>query len=95
MILRRSDVILAPTNNVGFGRTDESIQQLAIARLRAIEAGRTITPAMAAGRGLEWLVAGLGLAGFAMASLTVVSRRRPRVKRRDRMRLQLYDDDAR
>jgi apolipoprotein N-acyltransferase len=34
--------ILAPTNNADFGHTDESRQQLAIARLRAIETGRSI-----------------------------------------------------
>jgi len=37
-----ADIILAPTNNADFGRTDQSIQQLAIARLRAIETGRTV-----------------------------------------------------
>lgn len=35
-------VILAPTNNADFGRTDESVQQLQIARLRAIETGRVV-----------------------------------------------------
>jgi len=28
-----------------------------------------VTPAMIFGRGLEWLVSGLGLAGFALAAL--------------------------
>ena len=37
-----AEVILAPTNNADFGRTDESVQQLAIARLRAIETGRAL-----------------------------------------------------
>jgi apolipoprotein N-acyltransferase len=37
-----ADIILAPTNNADFGRTDESAQQLAIARLRAIETNRTV-----------------------------------------------------
>ncbi|MCY7287468.1 MAG: apolipoprotein N-acyltransferase, partial [Cryobacterium sp.] len=94
MVEDRAQIILAQTNNADFGRTDESVQQLAITRLRAIEAGRTvvdispvgtsaiitpggatraslptwrpralvqpvplsdtITPAMAAGRGIEW-----------------------------------------
>lgn len=106
MINDKAEIILGQTNNADFGHTDESVQQLAIARLRAIEAGRTvvnistvgtsaiitpdgrtvdslptwtkgamvqtvplsstITPAMALGRGIEWLVAGLGLAGFAL-----------------------------
>ena len=35
-------LILAPTNNADFGRTDESVQQLQIARLRAIETGRVV-----------------------------------------------------
>ncbi|WP_241982380.1 apolipoprotein N-acyltransferase [Cryobacterium sp. HLT2-28] len=42
MISGKAQVILAQTNNADFGYTDESVQQLAIARLRAIEAGRTV-----------------------------------------------------
>jgi apolipoprotein N-acyltransferase len=42
MIDDKAEIILAQTNNADFGRTDESVQQLAIARLRAIEAGRTV-----------------------------------------------------
>ncbi|WEO79186.1 apolipoprotein N-acyltransferase [Cryobacterium sp. SO2] len=104
MIDDKAQIILAQTNNADFGHTDESVQQLAIARLRAIEAGRTVvnistvgtsaiitpdgktldslptweagamvqtvplsttdTPAMSAGRPLEWFVSGLGLAGL-------------------------------
>lgn len=37
-----ASVILAQTNNADFGRTDESAQQLQIARLRAIETGRAV-----------------------------------------------------
>lgn len=37
-----AQVLLAPTNNADFGPTDQGIQQLAIARLRAIEAGRSL-----------------------------------------------------
>jgi apolipoprotein N-acyltransferase len=37
-----AEIILAQTNNADFGRTDENVQQLAIARLRAIETGRTV-----------------------------------------------------
>ncbi len=37
-----AQVILAQTNNADFGKTDENEQQLAIARLRAIEAGRSL-----------------------------------------------------
>ena len=35
-------IIFAQTNNADFGRTDESVQQLATARIRAIELGRTV-----------------------------------------------------
>ncbi len=35
-------VILATSNNADFGRTDQSVQQLAIARIRAIELGRSV-----------------------------------------------------
>lgn len=37
-----AEVILAQTNNADFGRTDESAQQLQIARLRAVESGRAL-----------------------------------------------------
>jgi len=37
-----AEVILAQSNNADFGRTDESVQQLAIARLRALETGRAV-----------------------------------------------------
>ncbi|WP_104082692.1 apolipoprotein N-acyltransferase [Cryobacterium sp. Y11] len=115
MIDGHAQIILAQTNNADFGHTDESVQQLAIARLRAIEAGRTvvnistvgssaiitpdgqtldslptftagamvqtvplsdtITPAMAVGRGVEWLVSGLGLAGLALCVIWAGRRR--------------------
>ncbi|PTL73886.1 apolipoprotein N-acyltransferase [Rathayibacter caricis DSM 15933] len=42
MIDGDAEIILAQTNNADFGRTDESVQQLAIARLRAIETGRSV-----------------------------------------------------
>ena len=113
MIDDRAEIILAQTNNADFGRTDESVQQLAIARLRAIEAGRTVvnistvgtsaiitpdgqtldslptwepgamvqtvplsatdTPAMSAGRPLEWFVSGLGLAGVLLCLVSARS----------------------
>ena len=37
-----ASIIFAQSNNADFGRTDESVQQLAIARIRAIELGRTV-----------------------------------------------------
>ncbi len=65
-----AQVILAQTNNADFGHTDESVQQLAIARSRAIETGRSVvnistvgTSAIIAPDGstlaqLEWFTAG-------------------------------------
>lgn len=35
-------IIFAPTNNADFGQTDQSVQQLAIARMRAVETGRSV-----------------------------------------------------
>ena len=37
-----AQVILSQTNNADFGRSDETFQQAALARLRAIETGRTV-----------------------------------------------------
>jgi apolipoprotein N-acyltransferase len=37
-----AELLVAQTNNADFGRTEESEQQLAIARLRAIETGRSV-----------------------------------------------------
>ena len=42
MIDGGAQVIFAQTNNADFGTTDENLQQLAIARLAAMEAGRTV-----------------------------------------------------
>jgi len=36
------NILLGQTNNATFGFTDESVQQLAISRIRAIEHGRSI-----------------------------------------------------
>ncbi len=44
-----AQVLLAPTNNADFGVSDQSVQQLAIARLRAIEAGRSLVNASTVG----------------------------------------------
>ena len=35
-------VLLSSSNNADFGRTDESVQQLAFTRIRAIELGRAV-----------------------------------------------------
>lgn len=42
MVAGGADIILAPTNNADFGRSDESVQQLAVARMRAMETGRSV-----------------------------------------------------
>ncbi len=108
-------VIFASSNNADFGRTDESAQQLAVARIRAIELGRSVvnistvgisaviapdgsivaelpwftadtmvedvalssasTPALLAGRQLEWLVSGFGLAALLIAGFAAKRRR--------------------
>ncbi len=109
MIDGGAQLILAPTNNADFGHSDESVQQVAIARLRGVESGRsvvnistvgmsaifapdgrtiaalpsytagamvnavplssTITPAMAFGWQIEWLICGFGLACLALGSM--------------------------
>ena len=105
-----AQAIFAQSNNADFGTTDESVQQLQIAKVRALETARTVvnistvgvsaivlpngeeldrlewyapgamvqeiplsdqlTPAVLAGRGVEWLVSGLGLAGILIPLLT-------------------------
>ena len=40
MVDEGAQLVLAQTNNADFGRTDESVQQLAIARIRAFERAR-------------------------------------------------------
>ncbi len=42
MIAEGAEIIFAQTNNADFGRTDESVQQLASARIRAMELARTV-----------------------------------------------------
>jgi apolipoprotein N-acyltransferase len=42
MLAQGANVIFAPTNNSDFGHSDESIQQLQLARLRAVETGRSV-----------------------------------------------------
>jgi apolipoprotein N-acyltransferase len=37
-----AQILIAQTNNADFGHTDESVQQLAIARIRAMELGRSL-----------------------------------------------------
>ena len=65
-----AQVIFAQSNNADFGRTDESVQQLAIARVRALELGRSVVNISTVGTSaimladgstiaqLEWYTAG-------------------------------------
>ena len=116
-----AQVVLAQTNNADFGQTDENLQQLAIARLRAVEFGRSVvnistvgnsaiigpdgqniatipayqagamvadvplatvqTPAAIVGFQVEWLVAGLGIGGLAVALVGGRTSRRSRTTR--------------
>ena len=48
-VLDGGRVILASSNNADFGRTDESVQQLAFARIRAVELGRAVVNASTVG----------------------------------------------
>ncbi|MDQ1293663.1 MAG: apolipoprotein N-acyltransferase, partial [Actinomycetota bacterium] len=41
-VLDGADILTVQTNNATFGRTDESVQQLAMSRLRAVETGRSV-----------------------------------------------------
>ncbi len=48
-MLNGAEILFVPTNNANFGHTDESVQQLAMARLRAIETGRVSVQASTVG----------------------------------------------
>ncbi|WP_395639979.1 apolipoprotein N-acyltransferase [Pseudolysinimonas sp.] len=117
MVEQGAQIVFAETNNADFGRTDESVQQLAMARIRAIETARTVvnvstvgtsaivlpdgtieiqlpwyepgvmvadvpllttvTPAVVAGRQIEWLVSILGLGGVLIAGFAGTRKRAP------------------
>ena len=42
MVEQGAQIVFGQTNNADFGRTDESVQQLAFARIRAIETARSV-----------------------------------------------------
>ena len=50
-----AEVILSQTNNADFGRSDETFQQAALARLRAIETGRAVVNISTVGVSLIFL----------------------------------------
>lgn len=79
-----AQVIFAQTNNADFGRTDESAQQLQIARLRAIETGRALvnistvgTSAIVDASGRDIAALETHVAGSMVAEVPLVSGRTP------------------
>lgn len=82
-----AEMILAQTNNADFGRTDESAQQLAIARLRAVETGRAIVNISTVGQSAILLPSGDSLdtiaphtAGSMVAEVPLVTGRTPALR---------------
>ena len=77
-----AQIVFAQTNNADFGRTDESVQQLAIARIRAMELGRTVVNISTVGTSsiiapdgtiidqLEWYTAAAMVADVPLSSVT-------------------------
>lgn len=59
-----AEVILSQTNNADFGKSDEAYQQLAIARLRAIETGRSLVNISTVGPSAVYLADGKELASI-------------------------------
>ncbi|MDJ1370142.1 apolipoprotein N-acyltransferase [Gulosibacter molinativorax] len=59
-----AEVLLAPTNNADFGMTDESGQQIATARLRAVETGRSVVQASTVGWSAAYLPSGEEIAAL-------------------------------
>jgi apolipoprotein N-acyltransferase len=57
-------VLLAPTNNADFGYSEESAQQLATARLRAVESGRPLVQASTVGWSAAFEADGTQIAGL-------------------------------
>jgi len=55
LVANGAEIILSQTNNADFGRSDETFQQAALARLRAIETGRTIVNISTVGVSLIFL----------------------------------------
>lgn len=64
-MLAGGQVLFAPTNNADFGVTDELSQQLAFARLRAMETGRAVVQVSTVGNSAVYLPDGSELASLA------------------------------
>jgi apolipoprotein N-acyltransferase len=77
-----AQVIFAQSNNADFGHTDESVQQLAIAQIRAMELGRSVVNVSTVGitaviapdgtitERLPWYTAGSILADVPLSTVT-------------------------
>ena len=64
LVSQGAEVILSQTNNADFGKSDEAYQQLAIARLRAIETGRSLVNISTVGPSAVYLPDGKELASI-------------------------------
>src|SRR5690606_23411095 len=80
-----AQVIFAQSNNADFGTTDESVQQLAIAQIRAMELGRSVVNVSTVGitaviapdgtitERLPWYTAGSILADVPLSTVTTLA----------------------
>lgn len=59
-----AEVLLTPTNNADFGQTEESGQQIATARIRAVETGRSVVQASTVGWSAAYLPDGTEVAAL-------------------------------
>lgn len=58
LVLDGAEIILSQTNNADFGYSDETFQQVAIAKLRALETGRTVVNISTVGKSAIYNAAG-------------------------------------
>ncbi|UOQ58449.1 apolipoprotein N-acyltransferase [Leucobacter allii] len=79
LVDRDAELILAQTNNADFGRTDENAQQLAIARLRAVETGRALVNISTVGTSAVVAPDGADLAAIAPYAAGAMTAEVPRV----------------
>ncbi len=72
-----AQILIVPTNNATFGFTDESRQQLAISRLRAVETGRAVAHVSTVGVSALIAPDGTVVSGSPLFSPTILSGRLP------------------
>src|SRR5204862_7125679 len=72
-----ADLLVVQTNNATFGYTDESVQQLAMSRLRAVEAGRAVVHVSTVGVSGLIQPDGSVVAGSSLFTRAVLSARLP------------------